>query len=478
MIKTASTKKRRKFSLGRRRFTTIAVALCLVSMAGCRARLQDGAGPQRTPQIGSDAYLQEKFGIVPESDSAWAFRDYSVIHYRDPTEADLDSAPEDIVPWPSTPSSSPTPGYQSWPYGGKHDANRKGLALVSAVFYSYPSRQLAVLSEEMVDPGNANALSDKSRPRLRFLSSARWGWSPDHFFSPTFVLREPETQKEQKVSQGALEAFYLAESEGDRVMADFVWPLLVDGRKHGSLVLRCVIWADEPLCLYARAMLNGDAELEFQQLYLASWAGGTGLPGNQIWISGATRTSPAPPKGTALPLDEYWFYAIYGDKLINGERGAVGVFAPETLTEIKYPGGWAGAVALMPNKQHAKAMVFALEDMGGKPGQHMDDLVAKSRSAAAARRQRLTTMNWRPDWAAQIRMVESELNTLTEMLGAEDGIEKSLVAEINQLKTEVAAVSPGITMGAPAEVAIGLALQRLGKTVCEAWGQAADGMME
>ncbi len=473
---TTTTKRRTPSHL--RRLIGIAVNLCLVSMAGCRGHIRDDTATHRPPQIGSDEYLQEKFGITPESENTWAFRDYSLIHYRDPKEADSDSAPDDIVPWPSTPSSSPTPGYQSWPYGGKHDANRKGLALVSALFYTYPSRQLAVWSEELVVPGNgngnANTLSDKGRARLRFTSSARWGWSPDHFFSPTIVLRETETQKEQTATQGALEAFYLVESEGDRVMADFVWPLLVEGRKQGNLVLRCAIWADEPLCLYARAMLTGDAGLEFKQLYLASWAGGTGFPGNRIWISSAARTAPAPPKGTALPLDEYWLYAIYGDKLMNGERGAVGVFAPETLDEIKYPGGWAGAVALVPNKQNARNMIFALEDMGGKPGQHMDDLVAMSRAAAVARRHRLTSMSWKPDWATQIRMVEAELEELTEILGDEAGIVQRLAEEIHHLKTTVAAVTPRTAAGAATEIAAGLALQRLGETLAEAWVKTAE----
>lgn len=414
------------------------------------------------PDIGTAEYLQEKFGISPEKDKIWAHREYSVTHYRDP------KAPKKV------PSKK-----EKWPFiSEKDDANLAGLDSVSALFYSYPARQLAIWSEEVVDPAKDNVLSGKSPTKLRFWSSARWGWSPENFFNPTIVWSNSESLKEQKVVEGALTGLYVMEAGGKRVMADFVWPLLVKDKEVGSLVLRCVLFADEPKCLYARAFLIGDPHLAFQNILLCSWCGYVGnVPGSEIWIGGATKDVPAPARHSQLPLDEYWVYFVRKKNLpVFKNHGSTGVFVPETLNELKYHGAWGGSVTLWPAKGHERAMVFALEDFGGSTGDDAETLIMKLRKGAASRRQRLAKMDWRPDLTEQIGNINDEIEIIAETLGSDNPLSVGLNSRHKDFSSLLSAGQTSAP-GSGNEIKIAKALQALKENIDSSWTQATKDLI-
>ena len=383
----------------------------------------------RALEIGSAEYLQKKFGIAPEKDKIWSYMDYSVMHYRDPKTPESKEIPAGTVaPW------------DSWPYiREKEDANFAGLNSVSTLFYAYPSRELAIWSKELLDPEKNNALSSKDSARLRFCSSARWGWSPDNFFDPAISSGNPQMLEDQPAVRGALKGLNIVEDGGDRVMADFVWPLIVKDKEVGSLVVRCVLRADEPKCLYARAFLLGEPHLAFKEIKLCSWSGHpSSFPGSEIWIGSAKGDVKAPARGSKLPLDEYWFYVTHKKNFpVYENRGASAVFVPETLDELRYTGDWGGGIALVPRKGCEKAMVFALEDFGGEAGGEAETLIAKLRKGAEAKRQHLAQMDWNRNpasWTEQLKRVDDRIQILVDTLGADHPLAAQFKSEINELR--------------------------------------------
>ena len=418
--------------------------------------------------IGTAEYLQEKFGLAPERDRIWAHREYSVMRYRDPKTPESKEVPAGtIAPW------------ESWPFIRETaDANLAGLNSVSNLFYAYPSRQLALWSKELIDPVKNNALSDKNPARMMFRSSARWGWSPDNYFNPVIMFDNSETLEEYAAVKGALKGLYVVEDGGERGMADLVWPLLVKDKELGSLVLRCVLRADEPQCLYARAFLIGDPYLVFKEIKLCSWSGHpSSFPGSEIWIGGAIVDIQAPAPGSKLPLDEYWFFVTHKKKFPGIESrgaGASGVIAPEMIEQLRYTAdgaGGGGGISMIPRKGYERGIVFAIEDFGGDAGGDAEILIAKLRREAAGRKQRLAKMNWHPNWKEQVNRIDSEIKIITEALGADNQISMNLKEKRKDFETAVAATQNSLA-GSTEEIRCAKALQVLGEILDVSWVQA------
>lgn len=356
------------------------------------------------------------------------------------------------------------------------DPAREGLERIQAVFHSYPDHVLAISCKQLVDPKNGDALVNKGYGdhQISFHSIGRWGWSFENFFGPEITITKADG-KTGPVRLGALTSLNILEGKGRRVMGDFRWPLLDDGSKVGSLILRCVTQSGQPTWLYGRAFIIGDPSLSFKRLTLSSFGGaaGTPPPGRQQMLAGLTAHGAAPSPGP-LSMDEYWMIAAHnrGWSTQMDNRGSCGVFLKDELNGIDYKGG--GSVSLLPALSSPRALRFAISDFKGDP----DEWVPKLRGGAVSARRALEGMDWRPDAAKELAALDDVAAPMLKRLGGDAQIVKSWL-ERRKLLCELAEAAAAANPGSMDDLALGEALQqaRLFLEDDATWNKAIEELM-
>ena len=359
--------------------------------------------------------------------------------------------------------------------------NDAGIENISALFCSYPAHVLGILcrqtARKIAVAGQEPAPAWKARDEgsVAYLGLARWGWSSGNFFGPDIAATRGG--KGLPVKRGLLRHLNLLESEGERVMADFVWPLLLDDREIGVLVLRCAILAQEPNRLYASVFIVGDPSLALRKLTLDSYGGFPGaVPGGEQWLAGLTTNACAPTKTVVLPLDEYWAFTAHkvGFKVEIENRGAEGIFLRGELKELVYTGGWpGGSVILVPREAGCRALHFALSTFLEPQARRL----AAFRAEAPALEQRLATFAWQPDYQAELARLDAVMAPRAADLGAEHPLTRDwrqrrdeLVERINRAQAAGA--------GAAEDLACGQALQAARQFSEDSWPQAVKACIE
>lgn len=354
----------------------------------------------------------------------------------------------------------------------KNDPARTGLEHLTATFYSFPARVLAVAYEQTVDPAHGDAPVDQGYGDrfMRFIGVGRWGWSFETFFVPEVTAKDGS----EPVRVGVLRALNTLECEGNRIMADFVWPLLKGGQETGSLVLRCVVHADEPAWLYGRVFLVGGPELVLKQLQLGSFGGSAGAapPGARQWLAGTTKDEVEPSPG-ALPLEEYWMLSAHkvGYDAYLERRGSAGIFLPEGLSALNYRGN--GSVSLVPRSDPGRVLCFALSDFA----EDAPTWIARLRKEAPARRQRLATLDWQPNASVEVPRIEARGANLVDGLGEPH----PLAREWSQRRTrlaERARAAQAAGLGSPEEQQLGQEIQSVRLWIEKGWPPAVTALIE
>ena len=338
---------------------------------------------------------------------------------------------------------------------------REGMDTVTAVLSAFPPREVGLAVIQDVDPAQNDRLIGAAN--LRYNGHARWGWSS---VAPDVALGAATPA--QKVTQGPLRELNVLESQGERVMADFVWSLLVGEEVRGSFVLRCVFYADEPSWVYVCAFVAGDPNLWISGLRLHSWGGFVRLdPGAEQWTAGLTTHGVAPARGP-LPLDEYWFFAAHQAHteawLLT--RGSAGVFLPDQLEQLEYQGG--GSLRLVP-VAGSRAVCWTMRDFN----EPTEPWLAVARADAPRRQQRLAEMVWRPDMARELQLLDDHARPLLEGLAEQS---PTVVAWQKERATveQAAQAAQGTDPGSPEELAWGTTVQAARLALESLWATAAE----
>lgn len=339
------------------------------------------------------------------------------------------------------------------------DPARPGMDQITALLDAFPPRQLGLSVIQSVDPAQGDKLNGQSV--MKFSSLARWGWNDyGNFHSPAVTLNG------QPVTLGALRALNVLESQGDRIMGDFLWDLLAGDQVCGRLVLRCVIRDGEPTWLYARTFVVGPPGLALTSVTLSSFGGFVSLaPGAEQWVAGATAHGPAPAPGP-LSLEEYWFFATH--QVRGGEdisrRGSSGVFLPEELKTLEFSG--RGTLRLVL-PQGARSVGYAVSDLRGDP----DAWIAAARADGAARRQRLAEMPWRPDMERELRLLDQEAQPLVAGLETASPVRQAWQEQRDAVAAALQTAAAA-DLGTEDELAFGLALQHARGVLQNLWKEA------
>lgn len=362
---------------------------------------------------------------------------------------------------------------------------REGLDHITAAFYGMPEKRVGLVYEQTVDPARDDAplVRQHGDSFFRYQGAARWGWKFNSFHRAMvrFLTGEGEgrtvypgvlpshglTDRQKRAvwhrSGGLLDSLNVLESEGERIVADFVWPLWHGGERRGWLVLRCVIHADEPGWLYGRTFVAGAPELRLDEVYLRSFGGAAGHrpPGARQWIAGISGDRPAPDTWAPLEKEEYWFVAAYKRGWPpRNERGSTGVFLPEQIHKMQH--GRSGGVRLfLPDG--AREVSFAIADFRGQRDAPVQ--VERLREEALRRQRRLREVDWRPDLAREFDRLRREASRLEAAVPADEEPLKSWLRRHNRLRAQYESAGDA----KEAQVECGRDLQELRSSLNELW---------
>ena len=367
--------------------------------------------------------------------------------------------------WPglaAVPPDAPIWANRVWEPVPSTVGGHAGMDTVTAPSFALPTRQGGLAVIQGVDPAHGVRLVGASM--VKFHSLARWGWNAyGNLHNAEVVLTgDPPA----KAMLGALRELNVLESQGDRVMADFVWPLLVEEHPRGLLVMRCVFRAEEPSWLYARTFVAGDPRLTIRSLSLSSFGGSTSLaPGAQQGVFGLSEGGPAPARGP-LALDQYWFFAAHqlNAAAAIGSRGSAGIFLPSQLQELSYLGG--GSLRLTPTPG-AREVSWAISDFHESP----EAWIAAARAASAERQKRLAEMAWRPDMARELQLLDADAKPFLRSLEAQSPTRTAWQKERAAVEEAIRAAE-GTAVGSEEELVYGAVVQQARLQLKSLWPEA------
>ncbi|MCF7855647.1 MAG: hypothetical protein K9N51_12675, partial [Candidatus Pacebacteria bacterium] len=335
---------------------------------------------------------------------------------------------------------------------------RENREQIVAIFYAFPDKMVAVQYQQTVIPGTPDTpvWERGGDAQLAYRGRARWGWDFTNFHHPQIrfttadgdqvevlpgILAEHKLNEQQAAtvaqrSHGLLESLNVLQSRGKRVMGDFVWPLVHDGERLGYLVLRVVIFEDEPNWLYGHTFVCGDPRLRLRKLDLSSWGGRAGAvpPGAKQWLAGITSHGPAPRRNSQLPLQEYWVLAAHKRGWGSYDRrGSTAVFLQEDIDTLR-KGAHNGCVS-MELGPDARGVRYAISDFRGRqtPGTQIDTL----RRQAPARKKRLVELDWQPPWQRELSALLEKANMLARDLPPDTPPLSNWFADYHRLMTTV-----------------------------------------
>ena len=183
-----------------------------------------------------------------------------------------------------------------------------------------------------------------------------------------------------------------------------------------------------------------------------------------------TTHGPAPKPGP-LGLEEYWFFAAHQEHAAAwiGTRASAGVFLPDQLAQLEYRGGGSLRLTATPG---ARGLSWAISDFNAPPAAWLP----ATRATNADRQKRLATMQWHPDMARELQLLDADAKPLLAGLDAQSPAVTAW-QERRAALGEVVKTAQAAEPGSEEELAYGTALQGARGALEALWPQAVTELL-
>ena len=264
-----------------------------------------------------------------------------------------------------------------------------GITRQAKSFFAEPDRSIVIYTRQSFGEDGQPVMRDIYDRVLGIRFSEAAVWNPNHTLGIGFRGR-PQAER---LTLGPLKQLNMLESRGDRVMFDVIYQ--VSG-EPAIVVMRGIIYADDPQWLYASLHLidDRDVPLEIDSVGFSSMGSHGARHRGDGWshVAGLKTDSPAPDLGAPMDLEEYALTVSY-HRDAQGQAmrsGSVLLLLPdevESLTQSRYSKG--SVAAKIGPASHLNFAMSALPESA-------DSSLQKVRDQAKARQYKLSQIHWQP----------------------------------------------------------------------------------